>query len=78
MIRTYIFRYDNASSPVHLGLSVKDRLMDIPSLTKLGVKHIKNHVAQSLYLHSGVKLDIADKFLRLGDAPMQSLLRLLL
>jgi len=28
--------------------------MDIESLAKLGVKHVKNHVAQSLYLNSGV------------------------
>jgi MoaA/NifB/PqqE/SkfB family radical SAM enzyme len=28
--------------------------MDMASLAKLGVAHIKNHAAQSLYLHSGV------------------------
>jgi len=28
--------------------------MDIGSLAKLGVKHVKNHAAQSVYLHSGV------------------------
>lgn len=28
--------------------------MDITSLTKLGIKHVTNHAAQSVYLHSGI------------------------